>query len=144
MAPERSKSLNIVEGKGMWKVEEVRDFIDSILPSSALLQLGPFLLFQTKLAWGRQEEGKGMVSGRYLIEAPCARSYPVCYHRGLEIHTTQVPEKRHAHKHRHTVSGQQADTECATWRCPYYFWVSLTFLCDVGQVLKPLWTFINS
>lgn len=85
LAPERSKRWNIVEGKGMWRVEKkVRDFVDSILPS---------------LAWGSGGQGTGMVSGPYPIEAPCARSCPVRYHGGLKVHTAQVPEKRHTRTH---------------------------------------------
>lgn len=58
------KVVGIMEGKEVWKVEQkkVGYFIGSILPSSALLQLGPFLLIQSKLDRGR---GAGSGNGQW-------------------------------------------------------------------------------
>lgn len=96
------KVVGIMEGKEVWKVEQkkVGYFIGSILPSSALLQLGPFLLIQSKLDLGGRVVG--MVSGQHLIEASRVPSSPACCPRGLQICTTQGQEQRHAHQH--TVS----------------------------------------
>lgn len=75
LAPERSKRWNIVEGKGMWRVEKkVRDFVDSILPSSAL----PPPSHPDKIGWGRRRggdrNGQRSISDRGSMCAlmPCA------------------------------------------------------------------------